>query len=101
MTTGTIGPNGALADENAVSTLPSEYAQQQVTDVLTEELMRSVGEVMARAEAEGRDPESELTELVQKAVLQSMLAGAGWAEDQNARAHEDREQAKRQKTNGE
>ncbi|KAG8821723.1 hypothetical protein FRC17_009743 [Serendipita sp. 399] len=81
---------------------PSEYAQEQLTEVLTERMMQSVAEIMARAAEEGFDPEEELAALVRKTVLESLDAGEGLVEEA-ADPLEDRGegQVKRQRTDNE
>jgi uncharacterized protein len=83
-------------------TEPSEFAKQQITEQLTDQMMESVAEIMERAEREGRDPEEELAELVKRTVLQSLGAGAQLSNDQATTSHRDDEgnddtSAKRQK----
>lgn len=65
----------------------SEFAKQQVTEHLTEEMMQSVADIMERAEKDGRDPEEELAELVRRTVLQSLGAGAQLSDEQAATSH--------------
>jgi len=57
------------------SYIPSQHAQNQASEVLTSELMQAVQEVMQRAEAEGRDPEPELRQLVGRTVLEGVVTG--------------------------
>ncbi|EST06420.1 Ankyrin repeat-containing domain protein [Kalmanozyma brasiliensis GHG001] len=44
-------------------------------DAQTDALMSRVGEIMTRAEREGRDPEPELRELVSESVLRQLVEG--------------------------
>lgn len=62
---------------------PSQYAQEQVADRLTDEMMRSVQEVMERAEANGHDPDQELTDLVARTLLQGLNEREGLVEQEN------------------
>jgi len=39
------------------------------------QLMASVHEIMQRAEAEGRDPDNELRQLVERTVLEGVVTG--------------------------
>lgn len=52
----------------------SEYAKEQLTDKMTNQMMDAVAEIMARAEAGGYDPEEELAELVTKTLLSTLEA---------------------------
>lgn len=49
--------------------------------MLTENLLARASDIVARAEAEGRDPEAELREVVGEAVLAGMRAGYVFAGD--------------------
>ncbi|KIP05027.1 hypothetical protein PHLGIDRAFT_129141 [Phlebiopsis gigantea 11061_1 CR5-6] len=55
--------------------VPSQHAQEQASEALTSSLMDSVQVIMERAEAEGRDPDAELREVVSRAVMQGMVTG--------------------------
>ncbi|CAA7267157.1 unnamed protein product [Cyclocybe aegerita] len=57
--------------------MPSQHAQNVATEQLTAALMASVQEIMQRAEAEGRDPDEELRELVSRTVLEGVVTGYG------------------------
>jgi len=59
---------------------PSQYAQELVADRLTDEMMLSVQEVMKRAEADGHDPDEELTDLVTRVLMRGLNAGEDLAE---------------------
>lgn len=84
---------------------PSEYTQQQLTEALTDRMMTSVEEIMARAERDGHDPEDELTALVQRTVLESLNAGIGLVEEAKegdlSMARNDSHETKKRKTDGE
>lgn len=56
---------------------PSHHAQEMASESLTSSLMQSVQDVMQRAEAEGRDPDEELRQVVGRTVLQGMVTGYG------------------------
>ncbi|KAI0064784.1 hypothetical protein BV25DRAFT_1777501, partial [Artomyces pyxidatus] len=56
---------------------PSQYEQNAASEQLTAALMANVQEIMARAEAEGRDPEEELRQAVGRTVVEGMVAGYG------------------------
>lgn len=61
--------------------MPSQHAQEMASEALTSTLMDSVQEIMQRAEAEGRDPEAELREVVTRAVMQGMVTGYDMSAD--------------------
>ncbi|PCH42254.1 ankyrin [Wolfiporia cocos MD-104 SS10] len=61
--------------------VPSQYAQDAASEQLTSSLMQSVRDVMQHAEAEGRDPEEELRQIVGRTVLESVAAGIGMSMD--------------------
>jgi hypothetical protein len=54
---------------------PSQYQQDTTSESLTASLMESVGDVMQRAQTEGRDPDEELRRVVGQTVLEGVLAG--------------------------
>lgn len=56
-------------------TPPSQHHQNAVTEQLTSELMASVQDIMQRAEAEGRDPDEELRQVVSRTVLEGVVSG--------------------------
>lgn len=62
--------------------------------------MTSVQEIMQRAEAEGRDPEEELRQVVSRTVLEGVVTGFEMTEndDQRGYAKDDASPAKRPKT---
>lgn len=68
---------------------PSQYAQEQVADRLTDQMMKSVQEVMERAAADGHNPDDELAELVTRTILESLDAGEDLVEKENADILED------------
>lgn len=87
---------GTEADDTQ---LPSQYAQDQVADRLTDQMMQSVREVIERAAAEGRDPDEELAELVTRTVLDSLDAGEDLVEKENVDTLDDSSKpSKMQKT---
>ena len=67
----------------------SEYHAAREAEGLTDTLLSSVDEVMMRAEAEGTDPDPELRALVEQAIVQGMLIGNGWADQQRERVVEE------------
>ncbi|KAF8573665.1 ankyrin [Ramaria rubella] len=60
---------------------PSGYNTDQVASELTQSILTDAQSIMQRAEAEGRDPEAELREMVGRAVLDGVVTGATWAQD--------------------
>ncbi|KAF8899936.1 ankyrin repeat-containing domain protein [Gymnopilus junonius] len=68
---------------------PSQHSQEMASERLTTSLMSSVQEIMQRAEAEGRDPEEELTRAVGRHVLEGVVTGYGMGtENDNARGND-------------
>jgi hypothetical protein len=67
----------------------SEYHAAREAEGLTDSLLSSVNEIMARAEAAGTDPDPELRALVEQTVVQSMMIGNGWADQQRESVIED------------
>ena len=61
---------------------PSEYHAAQEADGLTDSLLSSVNEIMVRAETEGTDPDPELRALVERTVVQGMVIGNQWVDQQ-------------------
>ena len=85
-TTETVSPNQA-------NFMPSQHAQEQASEALTSSLMDSVQVIMERAQAEGRDPDAELREVVSRAVMQGMVTGYDMgnnAQDAEHRGGEDK-----------
>jgi len=68
---------------------PSSYTTDQAASSITQSILTNAQEIMQRAEAEGRDPEKELREMVGRAVLGGVVTGAGWAQDEEEEAHEE------------
>lgn len=60
-----------------------------MSEYLTASLLQSVQDIMRRAEAEGRDPDEELRQVVGRTVLEGVVAGYGMSETA-ADAQEDR-----------
>ena len=81
------------------SALPSQHAQNQATEHLTSELMEQVQQIMERAEAEGRDPEEELRQVVGRTVLEGVITGYGMG-TMNDGANGDGGDAKRVRRDG-
>ena len=68
--------------------MPSQHAQEQASEALTSTLMESVQQIMERAQAEGRDPDAELREVVSRAVMQGMVTGYDMGQDTSERRGE-------------
>ena len=60
---------------------PSTYNTDQAASRLTNTILTDAQAIMQRAEAEGRDPEAELQNLVGRVVLGGVVTGANWAQD--------------------
>jgi hypothetical protein len=69
------------------SSQPSQHQQNIATEALTSSLMHSVNDIMERAEAEGRDPDEELRQIVGRTVLEGVMAGYEMTADSEA-AHD-------------
>ncbi|KAI0734186.1 ankyrin [Fomitopsis betulina] len=68
---------GTASTAQASAQQPSQHAQNIASEHLTSSLIESVQDVMRRAEAEGRDPDEELRQVVERTVLQGMVTGHG------------------------
>lgn len=80
---------------------PSQHQQNIASDELTSSLMRSVQDIMERAEAEGRDPDEELRQVVGRTVLEGVLTGYEMTTDEDgASRREDANGVKKPRTNG-
>jgi hypothetical protein len=80
----------------------SEYAKEQLTDKMTDQMMAAVEDIMTRAEAGGYSPDAELAELVQKTLLGALDARdkvlSTEEETRAAEAVDDQRANKKQKT---
>lgn len=72
--------------------VPSQHSQDIASEALTSSLISSAQDIMARAEAEGRDPDGELREVVGRVVLRGVVNGFQMATD--VQEGRDREQAR-------
>lgn len=68
---------------------PSQHAQNIASEHLTSSLLQSAQDIMQRAEAEGRNPEEELRQVVGRAVLEGVVTGYGMSTEAEDR-REDR-----------
>ncbi|RDB25523.1 hypothetical protein Hypma_006508 [Hypsizygus marmoreus] len=64
---------------------PSQHQQNAASEQLTSELMASVQDIMQRAEAEGRDPDEELRQVVSRTVLEGVVTGFQMTTDDDDR----------------
>jgi uncharacterized protein len=85
---------------------PSTYNTDQAASQLTQSILSDAHVIMQRAEAEDRDPDADLQELVVRAVLDGVVTGASWAQDgmtgnradeghQRTEEHDDQRDSKR------
>jgi len=58
-----------------VASQPSQHLQNIASEHLTSALMSSVQDIIQRAEAEGRDPEEEIRQIVSQTVLEGVVTG--------------------------
>ncbi|TFY60682.1 hypothetical protein EVJ58_g4986 [Rhodofomes roseus] len=72
-----LNPTADTASTSPSLTQPSQHAQNLASEHLTSSLIQSVQGVMQRAEAEGRDPDEELRQVVERTVLEGMVTGYG------------------------
>ncbi|KAJ6513331.1 ankyrin repeat-containing domain protein [Mycena sanguinolenta] len=81
---------------------PSQHEQELASEQLTSALMSSVEEIMRRAEAEGRDPEEELRQVVSRTVLEGVVTGYAMSEpvEDDRGADLNDAPSKKPKTNG-
>jgi uncharacterized protein len=54
---------------------PSQHYQNIASEQLTSSLIESVQDVMSRAEADGRDPDDEIRQVVSRTVVEGVLSG--------------------------
>ncbi|KAG2076703.1 hypothetical protein BDR04DRAFT_1003113 [Suillus decipiens] len=85
----------------AVSPLrPSQHQQNIATESLTSSLMQSVHDIMQRSEADGRDPDEELRQVVGRTVLEGVMAGYEMTTDGDAADYNSHNAVKRPRTDG-
>lgn len=93
----------ALPAGTASHPQPSQHLQNVASETLTSSLMQTVGDIMARAEAEGRDPDEELRQAVSRTVLDGVLTGYEMSEgtgEERTRESDADPSPKRSRTNG-
>ncbi|PPR05750.1 hypothetical protein CVT24_006689, partial [Panaeolus cyanescens] len=82
---------------------PSQHSQNVASELLTSALMSQVDQIMHRAEAEGRDPEEELRQVVGRAVIEGVVTGFGMTNQSShldGREEGDNPASKRPRMNG-
>ncbi|KAG5638896.1 hypothetical protein H0H81_008955 [Sphagnurus paluster] len=82
---------------------PSQHQQNAASEQLTSALLADVEDIMARAAAEGRDPDPELRAAVSRTVLEGVVQGFQMtedADDDERRRVEADSPAKRARTEG-
>ncbi|KAG6906703.1 hypothetical protein DXG01_012527 [Tephrocybe rancida] len=79
---------------------PSQHAQNAHAEALTTTLLSNVADIMARAEAEGRDPDEELRAAVSRTVAQGVVTGFELASPPTDAPEPNDSPAKRPRTNG-
>ena len=90
----TLDPS-LLAATTQPPTLPSQHSQDAASEQLTSSLMSSVQQIMERAQAEGRDPEEELRQVVSRTVFEGVRTGFEMSTDTSSK---DDSPSKRQRT---
>ncbi|KAG2133651.1 uncharacterized protein EDB93DRAFT_1093111 [Suillus bovinus] len=70
-----LNPSSCTIPEAVSPSRPSQYQQNIATESLTSSLMQSVHDIMQRSEADGRDPDEELRQVVGRTVLEGVIAG--------------------------
>jgi len=60
----------------------SEYHAAREAEGLTISLLSSVNEIMVRAEMEGTDPDPELRAVVEQTLMQGIMIGNEWVDQQ-------------------
>lgn len=103
---GTLDPAVAAAMDVAApgtAGTVSQHAQEAASEELTSALMADVQDILARAEAEGRDPEEELRRIVSQHVFQGVATGFGMATEEDAPRRDDNSETpvKRSRVDGE
>lgn len=77
----TLDPSLAAPPIQLTTRQPSQYTTEQAASSLTDAMMEDARAIIQRADAEGRDPEEELRGLVERAVLDGLVAGAELAQE--------------------
>ena len=80
-----MDPSALAATSTQPTTLPSQHSQDAASEQLTSSLMSSVQQIMERAQAEGRDPEEELRQVVSRTVFEGVLTGFEMSTDTSSK----------------
>ena len=75
-----LDPSAPLPDSVSPSQ-PSTYNTDQTASQLTNSILTNAQAIIQRAEAEDRDPEAELQDMVGRIVLRGVVTGANWTQD--------------------
>ncbi|KAG1733613.1 uncharacterized protein EDB91DRAFT_1057349 [Suillus paluster] len=82
-----LDPSSCLMPEAMSPSQPSQHQQNIATESLTSSLVQSVHNIMQRAEADGRDPDEELRQVVGRTVLEGVITGYEMTTDSAAAHH--------------
>jgi len=85
----TLDPSASAAAQPPASALPSQHSQDAASEYLTSALLSSVQEIMERAQAEDRDPEEELRQVVSRTVLEGVMTGFEMSADSSSKDSDD------------
>ncbi|KAG2060842.1 hypothetical protein BDR06DRAFT_388726 [Suillus hirtellus] len=96
-----LNPSSCMIPGAVSPSRPSQYQQDIATESLTSSLMQSVGDIMQRSEADGRDPDEELRQVVGRIVFEGVVAGYDMTTDSSDAAHHSEANGvKRSRTDG-
>ncbi|KAG1870599.1 ankyrin repeat-containing domain protein [Suillus subalutaceus] len=79
-----LSPSSCVMPGAVSPSRPSQHQQNIATESLTSSLMQSVHDIMQRSEADGRDPDEELRQVVGRTVLEGVIAGYEMTTDSDA-----------------
>jgi ankyrin repeat protein len=79
-----LNPSSCMMPGAVTTSQPSQHQQNIATESLTSSLMQSVHDIMERSEADGRDPDEELRQVVGRTVLEGVIAGYEMTTDNDA-----------------
>ncbi|KAG1804784.1 ankyrin repeat-containing domain protein [Suillus plorans] len=82
-----LNPSSCVIPGAVSPSRPSQYQQDIATESLTSSLMQSVHDIMQRSEADGRDPDEELRQVVGRIVFEGVVAGYDMTTDSSDAAH--------------
>lgn len=96
-----LNPSSCVIPGAVSPSRPSQYQQDIATESLTSSLMQSVRDIMQRSEADGRDPDEELRQVVGRIVFEGVVAGYDMTTDSSDAAHHSEANGvKRSRTDG-